>query len=125
MRHTSRKSSIKPSTTVFGSPSSSSSCSWRKMFDGSLPASISALRPRPNLFNECADWHEFFLSFSKGCTGIARHRQYLGHLHLNCSSVQLFPRTTAAILSREHRGTPLSNSSRPLSPSTFQNWLGP
>jgi len=48
-----------------------------------------------------------------------------GHLHLNCSSVQLFPRTTAAILSREHRGTPLSNLWIQLRPSALQNWLGP
>jgi hypothetical protein len=46
-------------------------------------------------------------------------------LHFNCSSVQLFPRTTAAILSREHCGPPRSNWLCPLSPSALQNWLAP
>src|SRR5712672_388542 len=77
MRSASRKSSTKPSTIAFGSPSSSSSCSSRKISGGLLPASISAPRPPPNLFNEHPIGTNFFLSSSRGCTGIARHRQYL------------------------------------------------
>ena len=49
---------------------------------------------------------------------------FCGHLHLNCSSVQLFSSTTAAILSREHRSTPSQICRIQLSPSALQNWLG-
>ena len=48
-----------------------------------------------------------------------------GHLHLNCSSVQLFSRTTAAILSREHRSTPSQTCPIQLRASALQNWLDP
>src|SRR6266852_6228037 len=50
MRNASRKSSIKPSTTAFGSPSSSSSCSSRKTSSGSSSAipPASPSQPKPS-----------------------------------------------------------------------------